>query len=68
MNPISYALQVAARRGFGMDQCPGLGPGVHPWFGVFPLIGIGLSVALVAAIVFVAWKAGSYYDAAKKKL
>ena len=68
MNPISYALQVAARRGFGMDQCPGLGPGVHPWFGVFPLIGIGLSVALVAAIVFVAWKAGSYYGAAKKKL
>jgi len=62
MNPISYALQIGARHSFGMGQ------GVHPWFGVFPLIGIGLSVALVAAIVFVAWKMGSYYDAARKKL
>jgi len=72
MNPISYALQVGVRHDFGMGQGlglgPGLGPGVHPWFGVFPLIGIGLSVALVAAIVFVAWKLSSYYDAAKKKL
>lgn len=58
MDPIRYALQTGA---------PRFGPGMHPWFG-FPLIGIILSVALVGALIYLAWKVGSYYDAAKKKL
>lgn len=46
---------------------PRFGPGLHPWFG-FPLIGIIISLALLGAIIYFAWKVGSYYDAAKKKL
>lgn len=58
MDPISYALQMGT---------PRFGPGMHPWFG-FPLIGILISVALLTALIYLAWKVGSYYDAAKKKL
>ena len=58
MDPIRYALQMETHR---------FGPGMHPWFG-FPLIGIALTVALVAALIYLAWRVGAYYDAAKKKL
>ena len=40
----------------------------NPLFGLFALVHITLGVALVAAVVFVAWKAGAYLDAARKKL
>ncbi len=60
MDPLLYVLQT-------QTQPPRLGPGMHPWFG-FPLVGTILSIALVAAAIYLAWKVGSYYDAAKKKL
>jgi hypothetical protein len=59
MNPIDYVLQLGN---------PRFGPGMHPWFGIFPVIGILISLGFLAAVVYVAWKVGAYYDAARKKL
>lgn len=54
MNPLGFVLQ----RGL-LTQ---------PWFWGLALVRLGLAVAFVAAIVFAAWKIGSYYSAAGKKL
>jgi hypothetical protein len=43
----------------------------NPWFGAFGVIAFAqllLAIAAVAALVFVAWKVGAYYDALRKKL
>ncbi len=45
-----------------------LAPMERPMLGLFAFFHVGLAVVFVAAIVFLAWKIGSYYDAAKKKL
>jgi hypothetical protein len=46
-------------------------PMQNPWFGAFGVIAFAqllLAFAAVVALVFVAWKVGSYYDALRKKL
>ena len=43
----------------------------NPWFGAFGVIAFAqllLAFAAVAALVFLAWKVGAYYDALRKKL
>ena len=69
MNFAETILQAASRGQFPMQRGPL--PMQNPWFGAFGVIAFAqllLAFAAVAALVFLAWKVGAYYDALRKKL
>jgi len=69
MNFTETILQAASHGQFPMQRGPL--PIQNLWFGAFGVIAFAqllLAFAAVAALVFVAWKVGAYYDALRKKL
>ena len=68
MNFAETILQTVSHGQFPMQRGP---PMMNPWFGALGVIAFAqliLAFAAVAALVFVAWKVGAYYDALRKKL
>jgi hypothetical protein len=64
--PLEVPLEI--HHGFGAGLVTRLGFLTHPLLAFSWLLQIILSIALVAAVIFAAWKVGSYYDSAKTKL
>jgi hypothetical protein len=64
--PLEMPLEI--HHGFAAGLVTRLGLLTYPLLAFSSLLQMVLSIALVAAVVFAAWKVGSYYDSAKRKL